>query len=155
MGRRSRDVSLFSNSSLYPLPIVVGFSAFYSSTSWPSHYVLRNNTTSGSTWLIQPCVVSLSKQTQSFVFSKLKAKYWSDRFYNWAKLNMGFWGAYSPLPPPYSLFKASRCFSRYEGMIEYEPTFPAPYKRKVAILKAQNKIADAVNDLNRYLNTFR
>ncbi|KAL5270514.1 hypothetical protein ACHWQZ_G001284 [Mnemiopsis leidyi] len=42
----------------------------------------------------------------------------------------------------------------YEDMIEYEPTFPAPYKRKVAILKAQNKISDAVNDLNRYLNTF-
>ena len=45
--------------------------------------------------------------------------------------------------------------TRYESMIEYEPTFPAPYKRKVAILKAQNKISDAVNDLNRYLNTFR
>ena len=44
---------------------------------------------------------------------------------------------------------------RYEGMIEYEPTFPAPYKRKVAILKAQNKTSEAVNDLNRYLNTFR
>ena len=29
-------------------------------------------------------------------------------------------------------------------MIEYEPTFPAPYKRKVAILKAQNKISDAL-----------
>ena len=40
-------------------------------------------------------------------------------------------------------------------MVEYEPTFPAPYKRKVAIFKAQNKPVDAVNELNRYLSTFR
>ena len=40
-------------------------------------------------------------------------------------------------------------------MIEYEPTFPAPYKRRVAIYKAQNKIVDAVNELNKYLGTFR
>ena len=45
--------------------------------------------------------------------------------------------------------------SRYDGMIEYEPTFPAPYKRKVAIFKAQSKMVDAVNELNRYLSTFR
>merc|ERR1712110_744320 len=42
----------------------------------------------------------------------------------------------------------------YDGMIEYEPTFPAAYKRKVAIFKAQNKMNDAVNELNRYLSIF-
>lgn len=42
----------------------------------------------------------------------------------------------------------------YEQVIGYEPTFPSPYKRKVAIYKAQNKINEAVNELNKYLGTF-
>lgn len=52
------------------------------------------------------------------------------------------------------LKKWDEALEMYDGMIEYEPTFPAPYKRKVAIYKAQNKIVDAVNELNKYLSTF-
>lgn len=52
------------------------------------------------------------------------------------------------------LRKWEEALEMYDGMVEYEPTFPAPYKRKVAIFKAQNKPVDAVNELNRYLSTF-
>lgn len=52
------------------------------------------------------------------------------------------------------LKKWDEALEMYNGMIEYEPTFPAPYKRKVSIYKAQGKIPEAVSELNTYLDTF-
>lgn len=50
--------------------------------------------------------------------------------------------------------KWDKAVEMYDSIIEYEPTYPPPYKRKVAIYKAQNKVEEAVKECNKYLNTF-
>ena len=46
---------------------------------------------------------------------------------------------------------AEKC---YDNILEAEPANAVAYKRKIAILKAQNKIPEAVKELNEYLKKF-
>lgn len=46
---------------------------------------------------------------------------------------------------------ADKC---YDNILEAEPANAVAYKRKIAILKAQNKISEAIKELNNYLTKF-